>query len=102
MRRTSAWPGPAARVLVASEWRSGGGLFVVAGRWAASRVHHDREVTVSAAECGFCLADLPDPDAEFCSDDCREKWTELFGPPPPEDMTADEDEYSGDTLPFVY
>ena len=55
---------------------------------------------MSAAECGFCLADLPDPDAEFCSDDCRQKYADLFGPAP-EDLTEDDDDWSS-TLPLVY
>jgi len=40
------------------------------------------------AECAFCLNDAPEG-AEFCGDDCREKYTDLFGPPP-EDALEDE------------
>lgn len=68
---------------------------------AFAPVHHDREVPVSAAECGWCLRDISEGD--FCSDACREKYAELFGDP--EATVPDDDVYGDDssaTLPLVY
>ena len=51
-------------------------------------------------ECAFCLNDAPEG-AEFCGDDCREKYTDLFGPPP-EDALEDLDPGEDLALPLDY